>query len=83
MAFIRIWFVPRSHTWGNRGAAYRWRCEVCPHSTGTHHFDRFTDRIRYRPDTHPWRRCIDAVDRHICNHHRGLIRPPAARKEPV
>lgn len=77
-AFIRIRYVPAAELngWGyGRGPAYVWECEQCPRSRGVHRFGRWTDRVRSRPAVHPWRRCIDAVDRHVCDVHRGLIRP--------
>lgn len=53
---------------------YRWECPVCG-SGGAHRFDRWTDYARRRrPDVHPWRRCLDAIDMHVCGAHRDLIR---------
>lgn len=52
---------------------YRWNCEDCGVG-GAHRFDRWTDHVRARhPDAHPWRRCLAAVDTHVCERHQDLI----------
>lgn len=49
---------------------YRWVCSRCD-VYGIHRFGRWTDYVhRNRPDPHPWRRCIDAVDLHLWRYHR-------------
>lgn len=51
---------------------YRWTCEDCGVG-GAHRFNRWTDHVRHNRDAHPWRRCLDAVDTHVCERHHEMI----------
>lgn len=62
----------RRHTTESGKHGYRWECHDC-RVGGTHQFERWTDYKATRPQIHPWRRCIDAVDLHVCTAHRGLV----------
>jgi hypothetical protein len=71
----RPFITIRRHITESGKRSYRWDCHRCD-VYGIHRFDRWTDYVKSRhghPDIHPWRRCIDAVDRHACHAHRGLI----------